>query len=162
MKTFDWCEVWSKVVTLVESLPTICGMSYACTYFKAIFLFLMGGNQIGTLILNVPYGHNVFYVLKWVMQTYFRHLKFLRNFQWYKKLFDPTSFDPWNTSLNIWDSIGIPILKVGVHLGVCGFIPSHSWECKCDSRVALSSPTFPCLCLGWEPKVKGVTIHECH
>jgi len=42
---------------------------------------------------------------------------------------------------------------------VCGCIPSHSWECKCDSRVTLLAHTFPCLCLGHEPKVKVMTTH---
>jgi pentatricopeptide repeat protein len=67
------------------------------------------------------------------------------------------SFDPWNTFLKIWDSIGIPIPEMGTHLGVCGFIPSHSWECKCDSWVTLSNHTFPCVCFNHEPKVKVVT-----
>jgi len=35
-------------------------------------------------------------------------------------------FDPYNCSLKIWESTGIPIPKVGVPLGVWGFIPSHS------------------------------------
>jgi len=35
-------------------------------------------------------------------------------------------FDPWNCSLKIWESIEIPTSKVGAHLGVWGFIPSHS------------------------------------
>jgi hypothetical protein len=43
------------------------------------------------------------------------------------------NFDPSNCFLKIWDSIGTPIpkwtgtqtLKMGVHLGVCGFNPSH-------------------------------------
>jgi len=48
-----------------------------------------------------------------------------RNFQWYKELFNPMSFDPCNRPLKIWESIGMPIPKVGTHLGVCGFIPSH-------------------------------------
>jgi hypothetical protein len=34
-------------------------------------------------------------------------------------------FDPYNRSLKIWDSIRTPIPKVGAHLGVWGFIPSH-------------------------------------
>jgi hypothetical protein len=34
-------------------------------------------------------------------------------------------FGPSNHFLKIWDLIGIPIPKVGVHLGVCGLIPSH-------------------------------------
>jgi hypothetical protein len=36
------------------------------------------------------------------------------------------SFDPFNCFLKIQKSIGTPIPKVGAHLGVCGFIPSHS------------------------------------
>ncbi len=47
-------------------------------------------------------------------------------FQWNKELFNWMSFEPWNFSLKIWESIGTPIPKVGAHLGVCGFIPSHS------------------------------------
>ncbi len=47
-------------------------------------------------------------------------------FQWYKERFNPMDFDPWNCSLNIQDSIGIPTLKVGALLGMWGFIPSHS------------------------------------
>jgi hypothetical protein len=35
-------------------------------------------------------------------------------------------FDPCNCSMKIWESIKSPIPKVGVHLGVWGFIPSHS------------------------------------
>jgi hypothetical protein len=35
-------------------------------------------------------------------------------------------FGPYNYSLKIRDSIEIPTLKVGVHLGMRGFIPSHS------------------------------------
>jgi hypothetical protein len=40
------------------------------------------------------------------------------------------SFDPCNYSLKIQESIGSQTPKVGVHLVVWGFIPSHS-------------PTFP-------------------
>jgi hypothetical protein len=49
-----------------------------------------------------------------------------RSFQWYKELFNPMGFDPCNCSLKIWDSTGTPTPKVGIHLGVWGFIPSHS------------------------------------
>ncbi len=40
--------------------------------------------------------------------------------------FNPMSFDPCNRPLKIQKSIGTPIPEVGAHLGVCGFIPSHS------------------------------------
>jgi hypothetical protein len=49
----------------------------------------------------------------------------LRAFQWYNELFNLMNFDPCNCSLKIWKSIGTPIPRVGAHLGVCGFIPSH-------------------------------------
>jgi hypothetical protein len=68
------------------------------------------------------------------------------------------SFNPWNTSLKIWDSIGIPAPKVGIHLGVSRFIPSHSQKCKCDSQIAFLAYTFPCLCLGCKPKARVVTL----
>ncbi len=66
------------------------------------------------------------YVLKTQMGhvSHFRHLHSKR-FQWYKKLFNVMGFDPCNRSLKIRESIGTPTPKVGVHLGVCGFIPSH-------------------------------------
>jgi hypothetical protein len=48
-----------------------------------------------------------------------------RNFQWYKELFNPMSFDPYNFFLEIREFIGTPTPKVITHLGVCGFIPSH-------------------------------------
>ncbi len=58
-------------------------------------------------------------------------------FQWYKELFNPMSFDPCNHLLKIWESIRTLILnllvmmdskpsQVGTHLGVWGFISSHS------------------------------------
>jgi hypothetical protein len=40
-------------------------------------------------------------------------------------LFNPMSFDPCNYNMKIWESIGTPTPKVGAHLGMCGFIPSH-------------------------------------
>jgi hypothetical protein len=36
------------------------------------------------------------------------------------------SFDPYNRYLKIRKAIGTPIPKVGTHLGMWGFIPSHS------------------------------------
>jgi hypothetical protein len=39
-------------------------------------------------------------------------------FQWNEEIFNPMGFDPFNRSLKIWKSIGIPIPKVGAHLGM--------------------------------------------
>jgi hypothetical protein len=49
-----------------------------------------------------------------------------RAFQWYKELFNPMGFNPYDHSLKIRESIGTPTPKVGAHLGVWRFIPSHS------------------------------------
>jgi hypothetical protein len=46
-------------------------------------------------------------------------------FQWYKELFNPISFDPYNCLLKIQEFVNILIPKVGVHLKMWGFIPSH-------------------------------------
>jgi hypothetical protein len=68
------------------------------------------------------------------------------------------TFSPWNISLTIWYSIKVVILKVGVYMGVYGFIPSHSWECKCDSQVALVTHPFPWLCFNRELKVRVMKL----
>jgi hypothetical protein len=47
-------------------------------------------------------------------------------FQWDKELFNLMSFDPCNCPMKIQESIGTPTPKVGTHLGVWGFIPSHA------------------------------------
>jgi len=117
-------------------------------------------SQIYTSILDFFGGHNLCYkysngLCEPILNTYIS-----RNFQYYKKNFNPMNFDPWKFFLKIRKSVGTPIPKMGVHLGVCGFIPSHFlalWECKCDYQVALSAHTFPCLCFGCEPKSKVMT-----
>jgi hypothetical protein len=35
------------------------------------------------------------------------------------------NFGPWDMFLQIWESIGTPIPKMGAHFEMCGFIPSH-------------------------------------
>jgi hypothetical protein len=52
-------------------------------------------------------------------------IKVLRTFQRYKKVYNVISFDPLNHFPKVQKSIGIPIPKVGIHLGVCGLISSH-------------------------------------
>jgi sterol desaturase/sphingolipid hydroxylase (fatty acid hydroxylase superfamily) len=60
------------------------------------------------------------------------------------------SFDPCNCPLKVWESIGILTPKVGVHLEVWGFIPSHSPTL----RASFLAHTFASLYLGCEPKVR--------
>jgi hypothetical protein len=87
---------------------------------------LVIGNQIGNLTFNPSFDHNLCFKYpngscKPILDIYI-----LRSFQWYKELFNIMSFDPYNCPLKTWESIGTPTPKVGTHLGVWGFIPSHS------------------------------------
>ncbi len=86
---------------------------------------LMVGNQIGNLTPNPSFGHNLCFKCPNGSWKLILNIYILRAFQWYKEIFNPMSFDPCNFPLKIWESIGTPIPKVGAHLGVWGFIPSH-------------------------------------
>jgi hypothetical protein len=84
-----------------------------------------------------------------------------RIFQWYKKKFNPMNFYPSNHSIKIWKSIGILTHKVGVHLGMCGLIPSHSFALL-GMWMRLPGCTFnphlSMLCLDHEPKIRVMTF----
>ncbi len=54
-------------------------------------------------------------------------------------------FDPCNCSLKIWESTGTPTPKVGVHLRVWGFIPSHFFALPVAWNVTLRLPFWPAL-----------------
>ncbi len=83
-------------------------------------------SQIGILIPGHSFGHNL--CLKYPNGSCEPNLDInvSRDFQWYKEFFNPMSFDPCNHPLKIRESIGAPTPKVQVHLGMWGFIPSHS------------------------------------
>jgi len=63
------------------------------------------------------------------------------------------NFDPCDRPMKICESIGTPTPKVGAHLGMWGFISSHSLAFP----VSLLAYTFVSLCLGCEPKAKVTT-----
>jgi hypothetical protein len=87
---------------------------------------LMVESQIDTLIFGPSFGHNLCYKYSNGSCKPISNIYISKKFHWYKKFFNPMSFNLWNLSLNIQNSIGIIIPKLGVHLGMCGFIPSHS------------------------------------
>jgi hypothetical protein len=68
-----------------------------------------------------------------------------RAFQWYKEHLNLMNFDPYNRSLKIQESTGIPTPKVGVPLGVWGFIPSHSFALPGAWNVTPRLPSWPAL-----------------
>jgi len=87
---------------------------------------LMAKSQIANLTFGLSFGHNLCFnglngSCKPILDMYVP-----RAFQWYKELLNPMGFDPCNCSLKIQESTKTLTPKVGVHLGVWGFIPSHS------------------------------------
>ncbi len=87
---------------------------------------LVVGSQIDTLTPDPFFNHNLYCKYSNESSEPILDIYVLIAFQWYKELFNTMSFDLSNRSLNIQEFIGTPTPKVGVHLGVCGFIPSHS------------------------------------
>jgi hypothetical protein len=79
-------------------------------------------------------------------------------FQWYKELFNPMGFDLCNCPLKIRESMKTPTPKMGVHLGVWGFIPSHSFALSGSWDVTpglLSCPaTLQALTLVVSPRLR--------
>jgi hypothetical protein len=69
------------------------------------------------------------------------------------------NFDPYKCFLKIQKSIGIPIPKVGAHLGMCEFISvtlSYTLgNMKCDSRASLSACTFVSPYFSHKPKARS-------
>ncbi len=73
------------------------------------------------------------------------------------------SFDPYNCPLKVWESIGTPTPKMGAHLGVWGFIPSHpltflgAWNVTPGLMLGLHLAS---RCFGHKPKARVATwIH---
>jgi hypothetical protein len=83
-------------------------------------------NQIVNLTLNLSFGHNLCFKCPNGSCQPILDIYFPKAFQWYTKFFNPIGFDPYNRSLKIWKSIGIPNPKTRAHLGMWGFNPSHS------------------------------------
>jgi len=83
-------------------------------------------SQIDNLTLGLSFGHNLCFKCPNGSCEPILDIYIPRDFQWYKEIFHPMGFDPCNRSLKIQKSIVTPTPKVAAHLGVWGFIPSHS------------------------------------
>jgi hypothetical protein len=104
------------------------GMSHAsCTHGnQGDSWLLMVGSQIVNLTPSPSFGHNLCFKCPNGLYEPILDMYIPKTFQWYKKIFNPMGFDPYNCSLKIWESTKTPTPRVGAHLGVWGFIPSHS------------------------------------
>jgi hypothetical protein len=111
-----------------------------------------------SLTLGLPFDHNLCFRCPNGSCEPILDIYILITFQWYKKLFKLMGFDSYNRPLKIRDSIGTPIPKMGVHLGVWGFMPSHSFALlgalDVTPRLSFWPATFANPCLSHEPKVK--------
>ncbi len=124
MQTSNWDEVYSKVIALVKNFPTVCGTPLPHKEIKVIFDFC-GRKSNWQFNANLSFGHNLCFRYPNGSCDPILNIYVQRSFQWYKKIFNPISIDPWNCFIKIRKSIKIPTPKVGVHLGVWRFIPSH-------------------------------------
>ncbi len=81
--------------------------------------------SFGHLTLGPFFGHNLCFIhLNGSCQPIL-DIYDLKVFQRYKEILNPMDFDPWNRSLKVREFIGTQTPKVGTHLGVRWFIPSH-------------------------------------
>jgi hypothetical protein len=112
---------------------------------------LMVGSQIDDLTSDPSFCHNLCFRCPNESCEPILNIYIPRDFQWYKELLNPLGFDLCNCSLKIWESTETPTPKVGVPLGVWGFIPSHfltlprAW----DVTLGLSLRLPPCKPLPW-------------
>jgi hypothetical protein len=143
-------QLWGPI-TLCEDLWLRWGLRQSCNLCRELFngishvtctqgnrggsRLLVVESQIANLIPGPSFGHNLCFRCpnEWCEPILDIYVSI--TFQWYEKLFKPLGFDPCNHFLNIQESTGTPTPNMGVHLGVWGFFPSHSfalpgaWEC---------------------------------
>jgi len=90
-------------------------------------------SQIAHLTPDLSFGHNLCFRCPNGSCEPILDIYGPRAFQRYKEILNPLSFDPFNHSMKIQESIETPTPKVEAPLEVWGFIPSHF-------------PTFPGAC----------------
>jgi hypothetical protein len=108
------------------------------------FWLLVVGSQTANLIPNPSFDHNLCFRCP-NGSCKISDIYVLRAFQWYKERLNVMSFDPCNRSLKIRKSTETPTSKVGVPLGVRGFIPSHSFALPGAWNLTLGLPSWPAL-----------------
>ncbi len=103
------------------------------------------GSQIANLTPGPSFDHNLCFKCLNGSCKPISDIYIPKSFQWYKICFNPMSFDPCNYFLNIWKFIETPTPKVGVPLGVWGFIPSHFLAFPGAWNVTLELPSWLAL-----------------
>jgi len=106
---------------------------------------LVVGSQIASLTPDPFFGYNLCVKCPNGSCTTILDIYVPRASNWYKELFNLMGFDPCNRSLKIQKSTETPIPKVRAHLGVWGFIPSHSLKLSGAWNVTPRLHTWPAL-----------------
>jgi hypothetical protein len=106
---------------------------------------LLVESQIANLTPGLSFDHNLCFRCPNGSCEPISDIYVPRVFQWYKERFNPMNFGPFICSLKIWESIRTLTPKVGVPLGVWGFIPSHSFELPGAWNVTFGLPFWPAL-----------------
>ncbi len=126
------------------------------------FRLLVVRSQTINLTFGISFDHNLCFKCPNEPCEPILNIWFLIVFQWYKELFKPLDFDPWNCTLKIWESIcdsnshnGSSLGSVQVHSLTLFALPG-----TCD--VTLRPPFWPTTlqppCLGCEPKTRVATF----
>jgi hypothetical protein len=100
-------------------------------------------NQIANFILGPFFGHNLCVECSNGSCEPILNIYVPRAFAWYKELLNPMGFYPCDRSLKVRESIRTPTPKVGMDLGVWGFIPSHSLTLSGAWDVIPALPSWP-------------------
>ncbi len=138
------------------------GMLHAiCTHENRVdSQLLMVGNQTANLIPNPSFDHNLKFGCSNGRCEPILDIYVSRASHWYKELFKPLSFDPYNRPLKIRESTKTPTPQSGTPLGCEGSFPhtfSHPREYVVRFSVSLLACNLANPCLGREPKARVTT-----
>jgi hypothetical protein len=117
---------------------------------------LVVGSQTANLTPSPSFGHNLCFRCPNGRCETILDIYVLKAFHWYKELFSPLSFNPWNRPLKIWESTGIRTPKMELPWGVRvhSLTPSHTpGSMLCDSRLPSWPATLQTLALVASPKL---------
>jgi hypothetical protein len=151
---FGFLQLWG-LITLCADLRLKWGLKKSCSLRREFsnnmsLATWTWGNRgdsqllvVGSQTVNLTFGHNLGFRCpngSWELTS---NIYVSIGFQWYNELFNLMGFDPWNGPLKIQESIGTSTPKMGVHLGVWRFIPSHSFALSKAWDVTRELPFWP-------------------
>jgi hypothetical protein len=124
---------------------------------------LVVGSQIVNLTPDPCFGHNLCFKSPNGSCEPILDMYVLRAFQWYKERLNPMNFRPYIALWRFGNPFGTPTPKMGVYLGVWGFIPSPSFALLGAWDVIPGLPSWPAplqaLALVTSPRLRLRHVH---